>query len=197
MDNIHIVMPFSRAHLKDKLLALYQDVILHPIVFEDQNIEWDSENVKPLVVPSCNENICYYKINQFIATQDINDNDCYWCMCDDDSLEENVIPKIKEMVDDIIFISMKRGQFIPAGLPAQSQHPINILYATPESVQVCHIGLEQMIVKGHIFKTLTYRTDIEYADGEMAVYLKKNYPIHYEPNLFAKFNYFEPDRWVK
>ena len=194
MNNIHIIMPFSRAHLKDELLALYQDVILHPIVFAEQNIEWD----KAVVVEYSNDtNIPYYKINQFIKTQEIIDEDYYWCMCDDDSIEENVIPEIKEMDSDVIFISMKRGNSTPLNVPAVSQHPTDTLYAKPSNVKPCQIGLEQMIIKGRIFKKLKFNTKSEYADGEMAVYLKKNYPIHYEPNLFAKFNYFEPDRWVK
>jgi hypothetical protein len=219
---INVVMPFSRKHLKDTLIDLYKDVVLHPIAFKDQAVEWNCENVHSLIVlppvneefPYCikrgsvrggikhfsiavNENkmadICYYKLNQFIATQKIEDDEYYWFMCDDDSFDEDVIPNLKECVKDVVFISMKRGHYIP--VKSSAQHPATTLFARPENIRPCFVGLEQMMVRGSVLKTLKFDDSKHNADGIMAEYLSKNYDCQYSENIFVKFNYFEKGRW--
>ena len=194
---IHVVMPFAREHLKDTLLKVYEnkDIILHPIT--DKTIEWDRPWVKPVFVSGEITKNPYHKLNYFIATQEIVDEDYYWWMSDDDSVEENVIPKLKGMDDDVVFISMKRGNHVPKTPDPVSMHPAWTLYAHPGKVAINDIGAEQMIVKGKVFKTLKYDMESPYADGMMAIYLKQNYPIRYEPDLFVLFNYFQPGRWNK
>lgn len=197
MNKIHIIMPFSRVAMKDELISLYgnKGIVLHPIVFKDQNIEWGKDWIKPFVVFGGHGDICYYKINQFIESGLIEDDDYYWCMCDDDAIESNVIPEIKKLKDDVIFISMKRGYATPRNVAPINQHPANTLIACPENVVPSSIGMEQMIIKGRIFKSIRYEETEPRADGLMAVYLKENFPIRYEPNLFVLFNYYEPGRW--
>ena len=197
MSKVHIVMPFSRKDMLPKLLKIYGKNPLHLLMFENQYVDWDAEWAKPIIVNPCppSEDYCYYKINQFIKTQKIEDNDYYWCMCDDDSIESNVISKLKKMKDDVVFISMKRGYQIPAA--CKYQHPTTTLIAKPENVRVNVFGIQQMVVKGKIFKTLKFDTQKSNADGWMGIYLKEHYPVHYEPDLFVLFNYFEPGRWDK
>jgi hypothetical protein len=50
-------------------------------------------------------------------------------------------------------------------------------------------------VRGKILKSLKFNNSST-ADGEVAVYLKKHFKCEYAPEIFIKFNYFEPGRWM-
>jgi hypothetical protein len=199
MKNVHVVMPFSRPYMIEELIRIFGKERLNLLIFENQVFECSSDWPIPIIVSyqKVKEDICYHKINQFIKTNIIVDDDYYWCMCDDDSIEDGVLSAIENMNNDITFISMKRGDAVPEGLPLLSQHPTNTLYANPESICIGGIGLEQMIIKGKIFKKLLFNVRSHTADGQMAMFLKDRYPIKYEPNLFVLFNYFQEGRWNK
>jgi hypothetical protein len=198
LSNLHVVMPFSRANLKEEIINLYKPygVALYPIEFPDQCGLWNGEwFISPFVIDPCEENtdICYYKLNQFIKHHKIVDEDYYWFMCDDDSFEEDVISNIKASDSDVVMVSMKRGYNIPKS--SVGRHPTSTLFAKPENMHECGVGLEQFIVKGKILKTLQFDENSHYADGKMAEHLKANYNVKYLENVFIKFNYYEGGRW--
>lgn len=196
MRNLHVVIPFSRPYLLDILLGIYGNCSSINLIVTDEQFSLFKDRWKPyypqmIVMPYGEGDLCYMKINHFIQTQPIIDDDYYWCMCDDDAVEYNVIPSIKEMNDDIIFISMKRGQW---GI---YPHPATTLIAHPTNVNIGTIGLEQVIIKGSIFKTLTHDINNHASDGAMAVYLYNRYKdkIKFVPDLYVMFNWFQPGRW--
>lgn len=201
MPNIHIVMPFYRPDNLEDILSVYegQAVTLYPIMTAKESINFNRDWVKPVICPDYPEglNPVNFKLNYFIQTQPIEDEDYYWWMNDDDSLEPDVIPTLKKQDNDIIFISMKRGHHTPKDAHPDSQHPTNTLFARPGYVRLCCIGGEQMIVKGKIYKTLKYHDYSACADGMMAMYLKNHYPVRYMEKLYVLFNYFEEGRWDK
>ncbi len=195
-NNLHIIMPFSRTHLKDKLLKMYYHFSFHPIIFKDQITDFP-EWVAPLVVPDNPEGFdhCYHKLNQFIKKGDIQDDDLYMFMCDDDAIEREDLKAISLFNGEVLFISMLRGHKIPDNVTGFSRHPVNTLIASPQNIQPTSIGLEQFVIRGKILKTLKFNNS-RTADGEMAVYLKDKCQCEYAPEIFVKFNYFEPGRWV-
>ena len=201
MNNFHIIMAFNRPHMVDIYTEFFwpHNIVLHPIM-RDNIVDWPNENwIKPITAPAVAEgtvDLLYTKCNYFIETQPINDEDYYMFLCDDDSIEDNVIPAIKEMNDDVIFISMKRGYHIDYSRDPLSWHGTNTLYARPECVKVCNIGLEQFIVKGKILKEIRFR-DHNWADGYMCEYLKEHYSVSYREDLFSLFNFYETVRWTE
>jgi hypothetical protein len=202
--NIHIVTAFSRFYLLDKLIQYYEpmNIIWHPIVFASEEIgSFNKSWIEPLVIPDSERkfngvfDVGYYKKNFFIQTVDINPDDYYCILDDDDGIEANVFEEIKNMDDDIIFISLKRGYNIPKDTIPERRYDISTLIAAPENVEIGKIGQQQYIVKGKIFKLLYFNEHDHCADGYAAIWLKENYSVKYEKNLYALFNYFEPGRW--
>jgi GT2 family glycosyltransferase len=189
-------MPFSRTHLKDKLLKMYNDFYFHPIMNPSQVTDFP-EWVTPLVVPDApkGQDICYYKLNQFIELGGIQDDDLYMFMCDDDAIERDDLKAIEVFTGEVLFISMLRGHKIPDNSTGVSRHPVSTLIAAPENIKPCSIGIEQIVVRGKILKSLKFNNSST-ADGEVAVYLKKHFKCEYAPEIFIKFNYFEPGRWM-
>jgi hypothetical protein len=182
-----------------EMISLYGRDHLNILLTKDQSLDWPKDWSNPIIITEPEKtpryNVFYYKINWFIQNNKIENENYYWVMCDDDSIENGVVSAIENMNDDIIFISMKRGYNIPEGLHPISRHPTNTLYANPENICIGGIGIEQMIIKGKIFKNLVYNINTEYGDGEMAIFLKENYTIKYRLDLFVLFNFFEKGRW--
>lgn len=184
-------------------------VIWHPVCNEgDETFKKSAEDknswIKPIYISDIPKewDKCYAKINHFINSQEINNEDYYMILNDDDAIEENIIEEIKKMDNDIVVVSMKRGNQTPKerylydGREA-APHGSSTLIASPENMKVGGIGPEQIVMKGKIFKTLQYANSYV-ADGLMAEYIKAStYSIVYRPELFIKFNYFQPGRWNK
>ncbi len=203
-SNIHLVMPFTRFHLLDTLIKCYEpmDIIWHPIMFEGKAGEgaFDKPWIDPLVIQ---DNLhpkksitAYFKVNYFIKHHTFIDEDYYCFSCDDDMIEDGVYDAVKQMDDDIVIISLKRGDRIPVA--ATWKHGTNTLYADPSNVQINSISAQQSFVKGKIFKEHLFNEGFSGADGEMAIHYKESgEQIRYEPDLFVMFNYYEPGRWGK
>ena len=211
MPKFHIVMPFSRPEMQEVIINLYsgKGVVLHPVMCSNDITSWpDKEWIEPLIVPPPREDrphnphakyphrktkdTCYYKLNYFIQLYSIQDEDRFMFMCDDDSIEDNVIPELKKMKEDIVFISMKRGDRIP---PRGMRHPCFTLYAEPKNIKIDHVGLQQYAVKGKILKEMIFGEYFSAADGEMATILQKFHKCAYRKDLFVLFNYFEKGRY--
>ena len=210
--NLHVVTAFGRVHLLETLIEHYEpmNIIWHPVIFdnETQDIKWPSKSwaskswVRPYVIPFDEGvknfiDIGYHKKNAFIQSGLVVDDDYYCILDDDDMVEEGVFEKIKTMGDDAIFISLKRGDNIPDNVSPIRRYPTNTLVATPDNVVLGSISQQQYIVKGHIFKQIRLDVNDHYSDGKSAIWIKDHYPVRYEPDLYALFNYFEPGRWDK
>ncbi len=206
MNQIHLIMPFMREENKEILLNAYRpmNIILHPILFWNENISFDEPWIFPVVIPSEEETgpkgmeIQNIKRNWFIENCEIIDEDYYVAVDDDDMYEEGVFDKIKKMQEDIVIISMKRGQCTPLDVIPDREYPTNTLVAHPSNAVVGSISNQQSFVKGSIFKKYLYDADGHCGDGRLAVRRKEaGEQIRYEPNLYALFNYYEPGRWLK
>jgi len=204
MKQIHLIMPFSRPENVEKLVDGYRpmNIALHPIMFRDEKIEFNEPWIYPLIIPMEHKDCqafmpgCF-KRNWFIDNEEIIDDDYYVTADDDDFYETGVFDAIKQMDDDIVIISMKRGNHTPKGLPAQRRYPTYTLKAYPYNVRCGEISAQQSFVKGKIFKEHRHNEDIHWWDGQLALYYKNTgEQIRYEPDLYALFNYFEPGRWA-
>ena len=208
-SKVHVVTAFSRFHLIDTIVRFYSsmNIIWHPIIFDSEAsgvVFPDYKWIEPVIIPAPVDDLNveagstgYDKKNAFIQGADIVDND-YYCMLDDDDMVANgVFDEIRDMDDDVVFVSMKRGHHTPDDAIPQKRYSTETLIADPENVKVGAVSGQQFICKGRVFKKLYFDESIHYSDGSMAIWLKKNYPISYEPDLFVWFNYFEPGRWDK
>jgi hypothetical protein len=195
---IHVLVPFTRKHLRDEVLQSFKGAVLHTIMEQKDWIDWP-EDVDAVLYGRTGREVdsCYSKINYFIETQKINDEDYYCMMGDDDSIEDNVFEEIRKEHADVVFVSMKRGHYTPTDVPEVNQHPTNTLWARPEYIKVGTVGLEQMFIKGRVLKRLKMNDQTPYGDGELAVHLKQNYQVTYREGLFVLFNYFQPGRWYR
>ena len=201
---IHLIIPFSRPENRNKFIEAYRPmgVILHPIMFEDETCDFGSETwVIPIIIPG-NSTDCKvmmpgcYKRNYFIQHYCVLDDDYYVTADDDDMYEPNVMDEIHKMDSDIVIISMKRGHRIPKSIKPPRDYPTNTLFAAPENVELGCISAQQSFVKGRIFKQHLHNENIHVWDGELIVHHKESgEQIAYRPDLFALFNYYEPERW--
>lgn len=210
MSKIHLVIPWYRPHMWNIVREHYRvaGVIIHPIVDEREQhltnfmegntgFSWVQPVVCPYYPPWPASNPVNSKINHFISSYPIDDDDYYWIMGDDDYVPYSTMTKMAGMDDPVVFISMMRGNHTPTDPSIINRHPTNTLIAHPDNVFLCGIGYEQMIIKGYIFKRLQYDSYSPNADGKMAMYLKEYYPIRYAPEFGVMFNYYEPGRWDK
>lgn len=197
-------MPFMREQNKDVLMDAYRpmNVILHPIMFEDEPIEFSEPWVIPCVIPMSKTRdfgtmeVQNVKRNWFIWHEKIIDDDYYVAVDDDDMYESGVFDEIRKMDDDIVIISMKRGTNTPTNVIPDRKYPTNTLLAHPDNIKVGDISNQQSFVKGKIFKKYLYDDQGHCGDGRLAVRRKDaGEQIAYRPDLFALFNYYEPGRW--
>lgn len=201
---VNITTAFYRVNLLNTIIDHYEpmDIIWHPVTFQSEAIEWpDIDWIQPYIIPD-NPNVSkevialgYYKNNAFIRSGLVNDDDYYICLDDDDMIEPEAVESIKKLDDDTIFISLKRGSNTPEVKEESRKYGTSTLIADPKNVSVGTVSKQQIVTKGKVFRRLNYLEHVHYADGILAVWLKQNFPIRYEPGLYAMFNYFEPGRW--
>jgi len=191
---IHIITPFSRKQNINFYLNLYSNplVLWHPIYIGDFPFA-EGRNVEALHVedPPQGVDICYWKINKFIERGAIVNNDLYLFINDDDSIELPFYERVVALQGECFFVGMKRGMHQPP-----NGHPTSTLIPF-EGAAPGQIGLEQIIVRGSLLKTLRFREDNGMADGIMAVELQQKCKVIYIKDLFTLFNYLEPGRWDK
>ncbi len=192
MTKINIMMPFSRGHLKTTLIKHYEpmDITIHQIMFESEvYTNFDREWVKPFFIPKSHPKpstyAALYAVNYFLANHKFSDDDYYVITPDDDIYAPGVFNAIKKMNDNIVVISMDRGD--------QTRHR-RYLYANKDNMKKEYVGGEQFFIKGKIYKKIQFETN-RCADGIMVEMLIKKYTFRYEPKLFVFFNYLNPKWW--
>jgi hypothetical protein len=204
LKQIHLIMPFSRHENKETLTEAYRPmgIIWHPIVFEDEEKPFGEDWILPFIIPMHSSDCKVkmpgtYKRNRWIEKNQIIDEDYYVTVDDDDMYEPGVFDAVKQMDDDIVIISMKRGNNCPDGVSLERRYPTDTLIANPGNVRIGEISAQQSFVKGKIFKQHFFNEGYHCWDGEIAIHHKEGgEQIAYRPDLFALFNYYEPGRWA-
>lgn len=190
---VHILTPFHRPENVPALVAHLEPmrVIWHPIC--DVQVDFDAPWIVPIfAVPPPEWDACYWKHNHWIATQPIVDTDWYGFMNDDDGYEPDVMDMIRSKTNSqLVVVSMKRGNRAPAGTGCPGT---STLLAKPEFMKECHVGVQQLFVRGSILRTMQFMNHY-HADGFMMENLTQRFPTTYKPKFFAKFNILEPGRW--
>ena len=192
-----------RHELKGTLIESYRTmgIIWHPIMFQDEATEFTEPWIFPSIIQSeskdCNVMMLgNYKRNWWIKNNDIIDEDYYVTVDDDDMYEPDVFDAIKQMDDDIVIISMKRGKNIPQDVTKIRSYPTSTLHAGESNLKIGSISAQQSFIKGKIFKEHLFNEENHCWDGEIAIHHHESgEQIAYRPDLFALFNYYEPGRW--
>ena len=187
------------------LIAAYRpmNIVWHPIMFQDEVTEFNEPWIFPLIIPMDSKECTVFmpgcfKRNWFIKNEKIVDGDYYVTVDDDDMYEDGVFDAIKQINDDIVIISMKRGYQIPTNTLSIKQYPVWSLFADPHWVKIGMISAQQSFVMGRIFRQHLHNEKSHNWDGELIVRHKEaEEQIGYRIDLFALFNYFEPGRWIK
>jgi hypothetical protein len=206
----NIITPLARTENIDKLIGSLSThtVKWHVITDEDSGIKFEpvKEWITHSICPNNQERFwerCNFSINWWLDNTQINDDEYYCILNDDDSYEENFFKKLKESIEwsnsigsynDLIICSMKRGNTTPDGVLPERRHGTHTLIAEPNNMTVGGVGVEQFFVKGKILKN--HRLPLTVAgDGELISLLVRAYGAMYVPNIYVLFNYFEPGRW--
>jgi len=191
--NIHVITPFFRWENLDILITYLsgEGVIWHPIV--DLTSEFEPGWIQPMTVSIPPDwHISSYKSKYFIEHHNIIDDDYYCFMCDDDLYEAGFFSNIRGCSESVIVVSMKRGHHRVDS--TGSPHDVTTLIADPENMKRGHVSSQQYIIKGSVLRTFDVQ-NTGWSDGILAEYLKENFPIRYEPEWYALFNYLQPGRW--
>lgn len=185
-----VVTPFSRFGNGDILIKHLEPfgIIWHPVV-RDKDLHkqgWAEEWIRPLIyVDALTFDVCYAKLNDFIASGLIENDVYYSFLNDDDFYEPGFFDKIRERCsgqEPVIVVSMKTGNN-------------STLIADRKTMSEGFVGLEQLIIRGDILKGLRFAEDSHSADGKMAAQVAGG--AKYLPDVFVLFNYLELGRWKK
>ena len=197
---IHILCPFYRVHLLPTLIHYFEPMNInwHPIVGHDLQVSFNWEWVYPLKTDECSPtDQCYRKINDFIDTQQIIDDDYYGFLDDDSMYEPGFFDIIRQQTAKILFYSAYRGDSIPRD--GSEPHPATTLKTRSlYDIRVCHVGFGMCILKGEIFKQTRFKNTHKWDDGRYMEELKSRFPneIKILPDLYLLFNYFQPGRFT-
>jgi hypothetical protein len=205
--DIHLLIPFYRKENQQALISDYGKMavkpIIHPIMFEDEAIDWPDEPwIRPSVIPmkSTEVNIPYpgtFKRNWFLRNIEIYDDDFYVCADDDDMYETAVFEEAQWSPEDILIISMKRGNHIPRDAEEVRRYPTSTLFAKPDKVQIREISGQQCFICGRLMRGITLNEMSGVWDGEMIVELNEQRErMGFRSDLYALFNYYEKERWT-
>lgn len=207
--NIHIICPFYRKYLLPTLIKY----------LEPTGIQWypvcDPEDIKSflnlkknnwihltLCEPFRPGEMCYRKINDWIGLnlKNINDNDYYGFMGDDDMYEPGFFDVIRQQTAKILVYSCYRGDTTPQNPPPAENHPCHpLIIRTLDNITVGRIGLGMYMLKGIILKNnMRFDTGHRWGDGLFAQTLRERYAdeIKILSDLFVFGNYFEPGRFT-
>lgn len=210
MNRYHIVTPLARLQNLELLIENIKsqrrpqfEIVWHPILDEGLPFDisfsqhWVQKGYCPRAQPFWS--FWAYAMNRFIdALKDtwlLKDRFCV--LNDDDAYEPGFFEHIDKVEPgDLMIVSMKRGHHTPTGVTPDRAHGTNTLEAKPESMQVGHVGAEQIIASGGIWMDYAFNNTIA-ADGERICEILKTHTPVYVPDAFVWFNYFEPGRWDK
>lgn len=203
----NVVTPLARfenlPRLKESLKQ--HDVVWHIITDNDSNYihTLDGSWINHYECP--NEGLdfwvrCHNSLNWFFHTQNIQAEEYYCVLNDDDAYEDEFFQKVKYQVEansiitDVLICSMLRGHHTPTDVDPVRHHPTDTLIAHPANVRVGSVGLEQFIAKGKVLKDINIPLTA-CGDGEFITALVSNNNTAYLSDCYIKFNYLQPGRW--
>ncbi len=168
---------------KAKWTVLIDDHSLAPL-FPD----WVT--VKKMETPPKRANLSpsNWLFNEFIS-QGLDNETQYMILCDDDSVEDGFFDKIPD--EDVIIVSMKRGEHLPM---KNCAYGVGDLIAAPENIGIGKVGGEQLIIKGKILKRFRYGLNYV-GDGVMVMRVCEEHKPKFIPDAHVLFNYFEDGRY--
>jgi len=198
----HIISPLARFQNLPKLIEMLSvtPAIWHPIM--DEGLPFTIQFHHPWIKPSfCSPASPFWKffakaLNRFVDAGRIFDDHRYMILNDDDGLEPDFFKKLDEHDGELLIVGMKRGDKIPAGLPAERAHGTSTLEAKPENLEIGKVGAEQMISSGRILRTCHWEDNIS-ADGMNIIETCKRHKPAFVPDCYVKFNFLEEGRWLK
>ena len=208
--NLHILTPFYRKKNFDvqfRRLEQFASWTCIITINEHQLSYGNFFRNKGCKIYVCNNflgDAAYCKVNRYISgnIDNIQDNDYYMPLMDDDVVPYNFMEKLrsKNIKSSIIIVSCTRGDKSP---PREKYmvHKTGNLIAAKENMRPGKIAYCQQIFRGSILKKIRYNEDHHYGkkpsgDGLMARFLVKNYEdITYVPDIFVFFNYLERGRY--
>lgn len=184
----HILMPFQRIENKNEIVEYFSkfNVILHPIISKSisfPKFRW----IEPFeyYLPEDGVNLSYYyALNKFIQKGEINDNDYYMFLTDQDILEPGFFNKLRWLRTDFAVVSMKRG---------------NERTYFPSWRNMGRQGMsgQQLVIKGKRLKNEKF-VDTHIADAKFVSSLWTRYPhadFTFVNDANVLFNYLDPERW--
>lgn len=118
----------------------------------------------------------------------IQDNDYYSILTDDDFYEPGFFDKLRQHSGDAIITSMRRGDH------SIGRHPKTLLLAEPSYMRRGLVSLEQLFMSGRLARTLRLEHSFD-SDGKLVEQVVARYQVAYAPEAFVWFNYLEPGRW--
>ena len=198
---IHILTPFWRTYLAPTLIHYLEPMGIewYPVVAPKEDIPFDRDWIHPIHVDELvPPTTCARKINDFLDTQEVINDDYYGFMCDDNMYEPGFFDIIRQQTAKILIVSAYRGDTIPPDRTI-ARHSTSILRITSlKGIRIGQIDYCQYIIKGEIFKQNRFDIYNKVTDGAYAVHLRLTYPndIVFLPDSYVFFNYFQPGRYT-
>lgn len=202
----HIVTPFSRPEhfdaLTDHLRPL--SVTWHLLVDLGCSFRLKLEYwmrlypVYPVTPPWLMWRKC---INEFARHLDEDpaspfEGDRFLMLSDDTIYEPGFLEKVDAASGEVLVVSLKRGDQIPPGTPAERAHGTNTLVAAPENMRPVHVDSQQIVLSGHLFRRINLPLH-PHCDGMLIEQTVNDFGAKYLREAFVWFNYLEPGRWKK
>ncbi len=200
----HVLTPLNRLENLKKLIPLLQPHGIQWHIVIDDDLPFDIGFNQDWIHISRYKNVarefwarCNNSLNWLMDTSDKFSDEDYICFLnDDDAYEPGFFKKLRNILADVVIVSMLRGDHIPNGVSPERAHGTHELIAAPENMKVGHVGVEQIVVKWKIQKE--HRLPIHIAgDGQMIEHICKHYSPEFAPDVRVLFNYLEPGRWSK
>lgn len=180
-------MPFERVENKNEIVKSFSkfNVVLHPIISKAITFP-KSRWIDPFeyYLPDGVKLSYYYALNKFIQKGEINDNDYYMFLSDQDTLEAGFFNKLRWLATDFAVVSMKRGNERP-------------YFPSWRNMGRQGMNGQQLVIKGKRLKNEKF-LDNHIADAKFVSSLWTRYPhtdFTFINSANVLFNYLDPERW--
>ena len=186
---VHLLTPFSRPQHLPQLLPMLaaQRIVWHPIVHDPQLLKLFRKRwIEPTFcgeVPQ-EQDPAYWKLNQWITSQPIDDGELYGFFFDDAFYYPGFFDKLRKVGGSewgVLFVTMH-------------YKADTTFRAEPATVKTNSVGVLQCIVRGRVLRTMRFANS-PVADGMMAEWLKQTQNCIYRPELAVKINCLKPGWW--
>ena len=198
---IHIITALYRVHLAQTLIHYLEPMGIewYPVVAPKEDIPFDKEWIHPIHVNELLHNeFPYRKINDFLDTQEVIDDDYYGFMSDDNMYEPGFFDVIRQQTAKILFYSVYRGDSTPRNDGSEPHPSTPIRIQSLNDIRICNVGFGMCILKGEILRQTKFKNTHKWDDGRYMERLKLKFPneIQILPDLWVFGNYFQVGRYT-